>query len=208
MLRFLTPAGIMTLLLRLLLCNSIEGFSSFHHPHHCHYREYPETTFPTALAAAQINAFNDDDDDGDDWKDPEILSRRQFWTLASLAGASGGVLVSLPPMARAASTTSSSRYILDEETGDYVEVEDEDWQTVWRQRLDKAQSMSTQEIFQAARGAGNVDLRKEESSASQKRRAMSACRDANLRQKANAGSERDCTARVFSGEVEFMLNQL
>lgn len=90
-----------------------------------------------------------------------------------------------------------------------MEVEDEDWQTAWRQRLDKAQGMTQQEIFQAARGAGNVNLKDgQESDASKKRRALSACRDATVRAKANAGNERECTARVFGGEVDFLLEAL
>jgi len=104
---------------------------------------------------------------------------------------------------------ASARYVLDEETGDYVEVEEADWQTAWKQRLDKASNMSKDEIFQAARGAGNVDLREgPESDASKKRRAMSACRDASVRSKVGVGSEKDCTARVFAGEVDFMLDAL
>jgi hypothetical protein len=99
-----------------------------------------------------------------------------------------------------------ARFILDEETGEYVEVEDVDWQTAWKQRMDKASSMSTDEIFQAARGAGNVELRSGlESESSKKRRAMSACRDVNARSKAGAGTEKECTARVFAGEVDFVL---
>ena len=69
--------------------------------------------------------------------------------------------------------------------------------------------MSQDEIFQAARGAGNVNLKEGiESDASKKRRAMSACRDSSVRQKAQAGNEKECTARVFGGEVDFLLEAL
>jgi hypothetical protein len=127
------------------------------------------------------------------------LPRRQF-----LASALIGVVTTctVPQIAQA-------RYVLDDETGDFVQVEDEDWQTSWKQRLDKAQTMSTDEVFKAARGAGNVDLKQgPESDASKKRRAMSACRDVDIRTKANAGNERECAARVFAGEVDFMVDQL
>jgi hypothetical protein len=56
-------------------------------------------------------------------------------------------------------STALARYVLDEETGDYVEVDETDWQTAWKQRLDKASTMSMDEIVQAARGAGNVELK-------------------------------------------------
>ena len=41
----------------------------------------------------------------------------------------------------------SARYILNEETGEYDEVTDEDWQTTWSKRLDKAKTMSNEDIF-------------------------------------------------------------
>lgn len=144
---------------------------------------------------------NDDTLHLQDQKEVSISRRRQF--LGMLVGTTTiGAWLSAPNAAVA-------RYVLDDETGEYVELEDADWQTAWRQRLDKASSMSTEEIFQAARGAGNVDLKAgTESDASKKRRAMSACRDTAARNKANAGTEKDCNARVFAGEVEFILDAL
>mmetsp|Transcript_2194 Transcript_2194/g.5838 ORF Transcript_2194/g.5838 Transcript_2194/m.5838 type:complete len:164 (-) Transcript_2194:227-718(-) len=104
----------------------------------------------------------------------------------------------IPNIARA-------RYVLNEE-GDYDEVEDKDWQATWKERLDKAQSMSTDEVLKAARGAGNLDLKEgPESDASKKRRAMSACRDADLRKKAGVTEAKDCNARVLQGETAFIL---
>ena len=104
---------------------------------------------------------------------------------------------------------AEARFVLDDETGEFVEVEETDWQTAWKSRLDKASTMSKDEIFQAARGAGNLELREgPESDASKRRRAMSACRDATVRSKAGAGSEKECTARVFGGEVDFLLDAL
>ena len=107
-------------------------------------------------------------------------------------------------------TAAVARYVLDDETGEYVEVDDVDWQTAWKQRLDKASSMSTDDIFQAARGAGNAELRSgPESEASKKRRALSGCRDATVRRRtAGVGTEKECTARVLAGDVDFMLDSL
>ena len=131
------------------------------------------------------------------------LPCRRQWLGSLIAGGAAVGAWTLGP------STALARYVLDEETGDYVEVEEADWQTAWKQRYDKASTMSMDEIVQAARGAGNVELKGGiESDASKKRRAMSACRDVGARQKANAGSEKDCTARVFAGEVDFMLNVL
>lgn len=105
------------------------------------------------------------------------------------------------------SSASNAYYILDEDSGEYVQVEDVKWQNEWKGRLDKMQTMSKEEIFEAGRGAGNVNLKdmENESLASKKRRAMSACRDANARSKAQVKNEKECTARVFSGEVDFIL---
>lgn len=107
------------------------------------------------------------------------------------------------------SSPANARYILDEETGDYVEVEDADWQTTWKQRVDKAQSMSKEEIVKAARGAGNLELKEgPESDASKKRRAMSGCRDLELRKQAGVANEKECTARILGGDIDFMFNVL
>ena len=67
--------------------------------------------------------------------------------------------------------------------------------------------MTTDEVFAAARGAGNLDLRDgPETDASRKRRAMSSCRDAGLRDKAGVKENaKECNARVISGEVDFIL---
>ena len=103
------------------------------------------------------------------------------------------------------SSAANARYVLNDETGDYDEVTDEDWQTSWKQRLDKANSMSSDEIFAAARGAGNINLKEgEESEASKKRRAMSACRDSGIRAKAGVDAK-SCNSRVMGGEIDFIL---
>jgi hypothetical protein len=101
---------------------------------------------------------------------------------------------------------ANAKYLLNAD-GDYEEVTDEeDWQTVWKQRLDKAGNMSSDEIFAAARGAGNTDLREgEESDASKKRRAMSACRDSGLRAKAGVTDTKACNNRVMGGDIDFIL---
>jgi hypothetical protein len=177
--------------LALLLCNTMTatGFTSrtttttaFHRHHHA----------TTVLSA----------EDGE--TEPSRSTRRSlFQTLL------GGVALAATTIA--IPQTAQALYVMDEETGDYVQVAEDDWQTAWKQRLEKAQSLSKDEIFQAARGAGNLELKEgmTESEASKKRRAMSACRDATVRSKAQTDmSERDCTARVFGGEVEFMLDIL
>ena len=103
------------------------------------------------------------------------------------------------------------RYVLDDETGDYVEViEDGDWQTVWKSRADQMQTMSRDEIFQAARGAGNVDSKnlENESPASKRRRAFSGCRDKATRAKLKNIDEKSCSQRVLGGEIDFVLEVL
>jgi hypothetical protein len=110
--------------------------------------------------------------------------------------------------AAAAPVVSNAAVRLDED-GEYRDVEDVDWQTAWKERLDKAQNMSPDEVFNAARGAGNLDLKDgPESEASRKRRAMSSCRDAGLRAKAGESDAKKCTARVFAGEVDFILDAM
>lgn len=101
---------------------------------------------------------------------------------------------------------ANARLVLNED-GEYEEIEEGDWQSAWKERLEKAQSMSPDEVFMAARGAGNVNLKEgPESDASKKRRAMAGCRDVGLREKAGVKDAKECTARVLSGENDFMLN--
>ena len=104
-----------------------------------------------------------------------------------------------------ASSSANARMVLDDE-GEYVEVIDADWQTEWKQRLDKAKAMGKDELFNAARGAGNLQLKDgEESDASRKRRAMSACRDDKLRSKlAGASDLKTCNSRVMGGDFDFV----
>lgn len=127
------------------------------------------------------------------------VPRRAFLAVAGAMGAT-----TIHPTAPAA-----ARYVLNEETGDYDEVDDPTWQEAWKDRLDKAQSMSSDEVFMAARGAGNLDLKDgEESAASKKRRAMAACRNAPLLDKIGVKDAKECTGRVFSGEVDFVLKAM
>jgi len=96
--------------------------------------------------------------------------------------------------------------VLDED-GEYVEVKDLPWRETWKARLDKASTMSTDDVLMAARGAGNVDLRDgPESLASQKRRALARCRDAGSRARNGLPEERACVAAVIAGD-ENMLTQ-
>jgi hypothetical protein len=161
---------------------TIEGFS----PSHSHLQNQQQL-----LPALNAHANKDEED---------IQSRRKM--LASS-------LISLSTIMIPLVSPANARYVLNEETGDYDEVTDEDWQTAWKQRAEKAQSMSKDEIFNAARGAGNTDLREgEESDASKKRRAMSACRDSVLREKAGLKDVKSCNSRVFSGDVDLINNIL
>ena len=101
--------------------------------------------------------------------------------------------------------SANARFIMDNDTGEYIEIEQEsDWQTTWKQRLEKAQSMSQDDVFLAARGAGNVQ--EQESDASKKRRAMAGCREAKWRDQTNTPDAKECTARVLKGDVSFMLD--
>lgn len=127
-------------------------------------------------------------------------SRRSL--LAGVAGCAIGV--SFDP------NQAVAKLVLNEDTGEYDEVKEEDWQTAWKARLDKAQSMSSEEIFMAAQGAGNTQLREgEESEASKKRRAMAGCRNDAIRKK--AGGTKDviaCNSRVMSGDFGFVLEAM
>eukprot|EP00537_Pseudo-nitzschia_pungens_P007226 CAMPEP_0172367064 /NCGR_PEP_ID=MMETSP1060-20121228/18739_1 /TAXON_ID=37318 /ORGANISM="Pseudo-nitzschia pungens, Strain cf. cingulata" /LENGTH=206 /DNA_ID=CAMNT_0013091145 /DNA_START=102 /DNA_END=722 /DNA_ORIENTATION=- len=106
---------------------------------------------------------------------------------------------------------AAKRYVLDDETGEYIEQDDErNWQVEWKSRYDQMSTMTTDEIFQAARGAGNVDLKdlENESPASRKRRAFNGCRDKPTREKLGNIEEKSCTKRVLEGDVDFVLNVL
>eukprot|EP00548_Thalassiothrix_antarctica_P005751 CAMPEP_0194142926 /NCGR_PEP_ID=MMETSP0152-20130528/12143_1 /TAXON_ID=1049557 /ORGANISM="Thalassiothrix antarctica, Strain L6-D1" /LENGTH=163 /DNA_ID=CAMNT_0038842101 /DNA_START=112 /DNA_END=603 /DNA_ORIENTATION=+ len=131
----------------------------------------------------------------------QSLSRRAFVTISASS------IAFLGPNDKS-KEAQAARYILNEETGDYDEVSDVKWQDAWKSRLDKAQSMSSNDVFMAARGAGNTNQKNldGESLASKKRRAMSACRDENLIQKAGIRDPKECTSRILKGEVDFMLN--
>ena len=136
---------------------------------------------------------------------PADMSRREGLTtiVSGFLGVSVGIVAS--------PNAAEARYVLDDETGDYVEVEDSDWQTEWQSRLKKAQSMSQEEIFEAARGAGNVAEGIEETPKQRQRRAFSACRNPTLREQAGLGSkssEKDCTVRLLDGDEELMAKLL
>lgn len=131
--------------------------------------------------------------------------KTKFVTKSLLAGVAGCAIgVSFDP------NQAVAKLVLNEDTGEYDEVKEEDWQTAWKARLDKAQSMSSEEIFMAAQGAGNTQLREgEESEASKKRRAMAGCRNDAIRKK--AGGTKDviaCNSRVMSGDFGFVLDAM
>lgn len=127
-------------------------------------------------------------------------SRRAFLISTSAATVSAFFAIISPQSANA-------RYVLNEETGEYDEVQDEDWQTAWGKRLDKAKSMSTEDVFLAAQGAGNTDLKMgDESEASKKRRALAGCRNDGFRAKSGVKDAKECTARVLGGDYQFMID--
>ena len=131
-------------------------------------------------------------------------SRRAFLSNTfTTTAAAATILTTIPQQANA-------RYILNEETGEYDEVTDEDWQTTWKKRLEKAQAMGTEDVFLAAQGAGNLDLKEgtEESDASKKRRAMAGCRNDGLRAKSGVDDVKVCTKRVLSGDFQFMIDAM
>mmetsp|Transcript_23064 Transcript_23064/g.34931 ORF Transcript_23064/g.34931 Transcript_23064/m.34931 type:complete len:171 (+) Transcript_23064:48-560(+) len=129
----------------------------------------------------------------------ENSSRRSFLSNTFATAAA----LSIPQLANA-------RYVLNEETGDYDEVTDKDWQTTWKERLEKAQTMGTEDVFLAAQGAGNLDLKEgiEESDASKKRRAMAGCRNDGFRAKSGEDDVKVCTKRVLSGDFQFMIDAM
>lgn len=125
-------------------------------------------------------------------------SRRAFLSTS----AATAFFATLPQIANA-------RYVLNEETGEFDKVEDEDWKTTWGKRLDKAKTMSNEDIFLAAQGAGNTDLREgEESEASKKRRALAGCRNDGLRAKGGVKDKQECTAKVLGGDYQFMIDAM
>eukprot|EP00533_Pseudo-nitzschia_delicatissima_P007298 CAMPEP_0116099822 /NCGR_PEP_ID=MMETSP0327-20121206/11971_1 /TAXON_ID=44447 /ORGANISM="Pseudo-nitzschia delicatissima, Strain B596" /LENGTH=194 /DNA_ID=CAMNT_0003591721 /DNA_START=52 /DNA_END=636 /DNA_ORIENTATION=+ len=139
-------------------------------------------------------------------QDSNNNDRRSF--LLSVLSTSTAALL-IPGNAIAANP--KTRYVLDDETGDYIEVVDDgDWQKEWKSRYDQMSKMSKDEIFVAARGAGNVDTKDlaNESPASKKRRAFSGCRDKGTRAKLDNISEKECSKRVLEGDYEFVLAAL
>jgi hypothetical protein len=108
-----------------------------------------------------------------------------------------------------APTAAANAVLVLNEDGEYEQVEEPTWQEAWKGRLDKASTMSTDQVFMAARGAGNQELKDgQESESSKKRRAFAGCRDSNLRAKAGVPDAKDCSSRVLSGETDFMLQVL
>eukprot|EP00536_Pseudo-nitzschia_multiseries_P001937 jgi/Psemu1/301107/fgenesh1_kg.26_\ len=134
-------------------------------------------------------------------------SRRSFLSsiLSTTAVATLSTVVAPQP------SLAAKRYVLDDETGDYIEQDDEqNWQEEWKSRYNQMSTMTKDEIFQAARGAGNVDLKdlENESPASRKRRAFNGCRDKPTRAKLGNIDEKSCTKRILEGDIDFVLKVL
>mmetsp|Transcript_40133 Transcript_40133/g.83582 ORF Transcript_40133/g.83582 Transcript_40133/m.83582 type:complete len:198 (-) Transcript_40133:3233-3826(-) len=181
--------GLWALMIQLPL--AIHGF----HPSCCATEGISMATKRTKATTASLQASSNEES--------SLSSRRNLLQMASTLAFT---------TAFAPTPAAFARYVLDEETGDYVELQDVPWQDEWKARLDKASGMTQEEIFQAARGAGNIDLKEgPESPASQKRRALSACRNATVRSNLDLVDEKACTVRVLSGGsegVDFVLQGL
>jgi hypothetical protein len=169
------------------------------------------TTTTTVLEATNCNNNNNND------RRNFLVSVLSTTTISAAAAATLVTTTARPEPAIAASgddhtPKTKKRYVLDEETGDYVEVIEEDgnWQKEWKSRYDQMSTMSKDEIFVAARGAGNVDSKDlaNESLASKKRRAFSGCRDKATRAKLDNIAEKLCAKLVLEGDIEFVLNVL
>lgn len=159
------------------------------------------TTTPTGIGATRHEGDINNNINNND-------GRRGF-LVSVLSTATVAASTVMPPAAAAAEP--KKRYVLDEETGDYVEVlEEGDWKKEWKSRYEQMSTMSRDEIFVAARGAGNVDSKdlENESPASKKRRAFSGCRDKATRSKLGNIDEKSCSKRVLEGDIEFVLNVL
>ena len=139
--------------------------------------------------------------------DNGIDNRRSFVSsiLSSAAVATLSVVIAPQP------SLAAKRYVLDDETGEYIEQEDDgNWQAEWKSRYEQMSTMSKDEIFVSARGAGNTNLKdlENESPASKKRRAFSGCRDKPTRAKLGNIDEKSCTKRVLDGDIDFVLGAL
>lgn len=147
----------------------------------------------TSLLEASSNSDHDD-----------ATVHRRFFLNTALVGMATIVVSPQPSFA-------AKRYILDDETGEYIEQDDEgNWQAEWKSRYDQMQTMTKDEIFMAARGAGNTNQKdlENESLASKKRRAFSGCRDKPTRAKLGNIDEKSCTKRVLEGDLNFVLDAL
>jgi hypothetical protein len=151
-----------------------------------------------------------------------INSRRSFLSsiIATTATTTTTAVVSITAITGASPAPAYGRYILDEETGDYIEQiadsnnkdDDVDWKVEWKSRYKQMSTMSKDEIFQAGRGAGNIDKKDliNESSKSRKRRALSNCRNKTiLKTKFPTMDEKTCIQRILDNgdnDINFILN--
>ena len=181
-----------------------------------------------STAAAALSSFKEDrnleEDDDDASFSSTTNSRRSFFASATTTTAAALLLGTPAPVhaytsyaqyadSKQTKKKKTKRYVLNEETGEYDAVEDDevDWQTEWKSRYAEIQTMSKEEVFQAARGAGNLEKKDlaSESEASKKRRAFSACRDKTFRQsKLDNLEEKACTQRLLQGDLDFVLKVL
>jgi hypothetical protein len=163
------------------------------------------TNFFPELATNQVN--NDVNDKNYEGRSNNN-SQRSFISsiVATTTGAATSAAMLSSPL------PAYARYILDDETGEYIEQieQDGDWKTEWKSRYNLMSTMSKDEIFQAGRGAGNIDKKDlaNESMKSRKRRALSNCRDKTILKKLDI-DEKTCTKRVLDNDeedIDFILN--
>jgi len=170
------------------------------------YSFAPGTTNAAKIKMTPLEATNNDKINTIPPKDSEA-NRRSF--LSSILSTT--TVATLSAVMIPQSAVAAKRYILNDETGEYIEQNDEgNWQAEWKSRYDQMQTMTKDEIFVAARGAGNIDQKdmENESPASRKRRAFSGCRDKPTRAKIGGIDEKSCTKRVLEGDINFVLDAL
>ena len=145
-----------------------------------------------------------------------IMTKISAWTFRGtfVRKASASLLVGMgvsisPFMAGSPSIADDALCTSRETCDDSFQVEEASWQETWAARAKKASTMSRDEIFLAAKGAGKRDASLgPESSASKKRRALAGCRSELLSQISPKMDEKVCVGKAMKGDTEFILEVL
>ena len=165
----------------------------------------------------ELKATNQEDNNNADYYEGSSFNNRRSFLSSIVATTTTTTTFAI---AIASSQPAYGKWILDEETGDYVEdknvvVEEEvDWKVEWKARYQQMSTMTKEEIFQAGRGGGNLDKKDliNESLKSRKRRALSNCRDKPLlKSKFPTMTEKTCIQRILDNnendnDLDFILN--